>query len=382
MPSEPQFPSAVPTGLAWLARAARAETAEVWRLDAVPSAATLKGREYQLRRRRIQWLRRGVQGLFLLLVIWIGVDFTRFVRGLEAGRIAVERPAGVEGFLPISGLLSLRYLLATGTISPVHPAALVLLLLFIGVSLLVKKAFCSWICPVGSLSEALAALSQRLFRRKIALPRWLDLPLRGLKYLLLAFFVWTIFVRMTLPLVDEFLGSPYNRVADIKMFYFFARISPFAATTLLVLLALSLVVPYAWCRYLCPYGALFGLVSLFAPAKITRQAASCIDCGLCARACPSHLPVDRLQRVRSDECVGCMSCVADCPVPRALQLELPGRSSRHLRPALVAAAIVALFLGGVLAARASRHWQTNVPQSEVLERIHDDLSSAQYQHLR
>ncbi|HPK65543.1 MAG TPA: electron transporter YccM, partial [Thermoanaerobaculia bacterium] len=69
-----------------------------------------------------------------------------------------------------------------------------------------------------------------------------------------------------------------------------------------------------------------------------RHAPSCIDCGLCARACPARLPVDRLARVRSDECSGCLSCVADCPVPRALRLEAPSPLRRPLRPAVAAVA--------------------------------------------
>ena len=139
-----------------------------------------------------------------------------------------ERPPGVEAFLPIAALLSLRHLFLTGEVHSVHPAGLVILVLVLLLGLLAKKAFCSWVCPVGTASEALAALSQRLFRRKIALPRLLDLPLRSLKYLLLAFFVWAVFFQMGPAAVADFLDSPYNRVADVKMLYFFERLSPFA----------------------------------------------------------------------------------------------------------------------------------------------------------
>ena len=374
-------PPAARGGLAALVERVRSESAALWDLDRDGSAAVLKGRAYRARRQRIRLLRHAVQGLFLALVLWIGFDFVRWVRGLEAGRIVGSRPPGVDGFLPISGLMSLRHLFHTGEISPVHPAALVILLLVIGMSLVVKKAFCAWTCPVGAISEALDALSRRLFRRRLSLPRWLDLPLRSLKYLLLGFFVWAIFFRMTPALVGEFLGSPYNRVADIKMLYFFESLSPFALKVLAGLGVLSLLVPYAWCRYLCPYGALLGISSLLAPFKIVRHASSCIDCGLCARACPARLPVDRLARVRSDECSGCLSCVADCPVPRALRLEAPSPLRRPLRPAIAAVALVALFGLGVLAARLTGNWQNDVPAAEYLHRIHE-LDGPQYDHLR
>lgn len=268
------------------------------RLDAVPSTAVLAGPALRARRRRIEWSRHLVQAGFLAAVLLVGWEFVAWVHGLEAGRVVGARPPGVEGFLPIAALLSLCHLFSTGEVHAVHPAGLVILLLILATGLLAKKAFCSWVCPVGTISEMLAALSRRIFRRQLALPRLLDLPLRSLKYLLLAFFVHAVFVQMDPRAVADFLDSPYNRVADVKMLYFFERLSPFAGKVLLALLGLSVVVPYFWCRYLCPYGALLGALSLLSPLKVTRDAASCIDCNLCTKACPSRLPVARLARVR------------------------------------------------------------------------------------
>ena len=73
-----------------------------------------------------------------------------------------------------------------------HPAGLFLLLAFLGISIAFRKAFCSWLCPVGTISEWLWQGGRAMFGRNFALPRWLDIPLRGLKYLLLAFFAWAI----------------------------------------------------------------------------------------------------------------------------------------------------------------------------------------------
>ena len=75
-----------------------------------------------------------------------------FVRFLEGGGGKVTRPPGIEGFLPISSLMSLKYWILTGDFNTIHPAGLVLFIVILLMSLAVKKSFCSWMCPVGLLS--------------------------------------------------------------------------------------------------------------------------------------------------------------------------------------------------------------------------------------
>jgi Fe-S-cluster-containing hydrogenase component 2 len=362
-----------------LARRGLQVVRETWHLDAVPAATPLKAAPLRERGRRIRWLRHLVQAGAALLVLWIGYDFVRWVRGLEAGIAAAARPPGVEGFLPIAALMSLRHLWSAGEVHPVHPAGLVILLAILGTGFLLKKAFCSWLCPVGTLSEMLGSIGIAAFGRRLTPPRVLDVPLRGLKYLLLLFFLHAIFVVMGSHDVAAFLDSPYNRVADIKMLYFFERLTPFALKVLLVLAFLSMVVPHAWCRYLCPYGALLGALSLVSPLKVTRHVPSCIDCGLCTKACPSRLPVERLRRVRSDECFGCLSCVAACPVPRALRVEAPSPWRLAARPAVFAALVVVLFAGTRQAARAWGVWRNAITDREYAERLREIDS---YDHFR
>jgi len=367
--------------LARLSPAAVDEARAFVRMDDVCSTDVLKGPALRARRRRIEWARHLVQAGFLLTVLGIGWEFVRWVHGLETGRLMGERPPGVEGFLPIAALLSLRHLFATGEVHPVHPAGLVILALVLVLGLLAKKAFCSWVCPIGTCSESLAALSRRLFRRKLRLPRFLDLPLRSLKYLLLAFFVHAVFFQMDARAVLDFLDSPYNRVADVKMLYFFEHLSSFGLGVIAGLVVLSAVVPYFWCRYLCPYGALLGALSLLSPLKVTRHAPSCIDCNLCTKACPSHLPVATLARVSSDECFGCLSCVAACPVTRALRVETPRPWRLAVRPAAFAAVVVGLFVGGILLARSTGHWRNAITNEEYAERVRN-IDSPAYAHDR
>src|SRR4029078_12506830 len=127
---------------------------------------------------------------------------------------------------------------------------------------------------------------------------------------------------MPVPEIRAFLGGPYGLIADVKMLNFFRHMGQATAIVLAILVGLSLVVKNTWCRYLCPYGALMGIVALVSPTRIVRNAEACIDCAKCAKACPAHLPVDHLASVRSAECTACMSCVAVCPAAGALDLRI------------------------------------------------------------
>ncbi len=306
--------------------------------------------------------RRAVQVLFLVLNVWIGVHFILFVRYFETGgqSMRVSRPPGVEGWLPIAGLMNLKYFLSTGTVPEIHPAAFFLLASFLVISLLFRKTFCGWLCPAGTVSEALWKLGRKMFKRNWALPRWLDLPLRGLKYLLLGLFLYAI-GGMSAAAIEAFLTSPYGLVADVKMLHFFRSLSATAAITLTALLVLSLLVRNFWCRYLCPYGALTGIAALFSPLRIRRDKAKCVDCGRCARACPALLPVDASTCVRSAECTGCLECAAVCPAAGAL--EMVWWRKRRVAAWMMAAGMAVVFFGFVGYARWSGRWSSPIPDS-------------------
>jgi Pyruvate/2-oxoacid:ferredoxin oxidoreductase delta subunit len=328
-----------------------------------------------------QFQRTIVQGAFLLLCLWIGIEFHLFMAwGMSGGTEPhVERPPGVEGFLPISALISLDYWIQTGVVNDVHPSGLFILLAIVGASLLVKKAFCSWLCPIGTLSESLWLLGKRLFGRTIDPPRWLDYPLRSLKYLLLLFFLWSI-ARMDVGALAGFIQSPYNKMADVKMYLFFAELTGVAFWTILALVVLSLLVKNFWCRFLCPYGALLGIVGWLSPLKITRQPSTCIDCELCTKACPANIPVHRTRRVWSDECTSCMLCVESCPVKETLDLRLR-RTSRPVPTWALAALVGGVFVALTGMAILLGRWQNGISEEEYLRRF-PLVNSPLYQHFR
>jgi polyferredoxin len=319
----------------------------------------------ELSTKSLRIIRVVVQWCFLLWVVGIGVRFGMFVNSVERGAPStlVSRPPGVEGFLPIGALTSLKYWLVSGEIHPVHPAALIIFVTILSMSLLAKKSFCSWLCPVGTLSEVVYKLGWKVFGRNFRVWPWFDLLLRGVKYLLLVLFLVFILIGMSGEKVIQFLNAPYWAVSDVKMLHFFTRMSGTTMVVLAILTFFSLFYKMFWCRYLCPYGALLGLLSAMSPFKIRRDASGCTGCQRCSAACPSALAVHSTTAVSSPECTGCLTCVANCPERNVLAMQ-PVFWKRPLPVWGFPAVVVFIFMAGTGAGMVSGHWQSSLTYSD------------------
>ncbi len=313
-----------------------------------------------------------VQTSFTLFCLYVGFRFTAFLAwALGRSEVYVPRPGAVEGFLPISALLGLRQLAATGLWDAVHPAGLTILLAVLVMALVFRKGFCGYVCPVGFLSSLLERAGRRIGLAKVP-PRRVDLALTGLKYLGLGFFVFTTFFAMDLRSVQFFLDAPYNRVSDARMLAFFTDPSALLLAVLGALGVLTLAVRNFWCRYLCPYGALLGLFSWFSPVAVVRDRDACIGCGKCTRGCPAGIPVEERAAVRSPECIGCAECVGNCPVPGCLSVRGPG--GFRLPWYVIGVGSVALLLLFWALAKSTGHWDPDLPPA-MLKRVYSMILS-------
>ena len=232
-------------------------------------------------------------------------------------------------------------------------------------SFLLRKSFCSWLCPVGTLSEYLWKLGRSTFRRNFTLPRWLDIPLRSLKYLLLGFFAYAVF-SMSAAAIAEFLATPYGLIVDVRMLNFFRYLggTPLSSFS-------------AWSsrRFSCrTSGAAISVPTGRSRTGGAGQSAAhhshestCIDCAKCAKACPAALAgrqagADSLRRVHR--------MPGMC---RGLSRERRAghcRSTKARRPAWsMAAGIAIIFFGLVGYAKLSGHWDTHLPKQIYFELV-------------
>jgi polyferredoxin len=317
------------------------------------------------------------QGFFAAVSLFLGIQLARFYQAAQAGTLPLPgRPPGVEAYLPISGLMGILDWAYQGTLNTIHPAATVLVMVALAMAFLLRKAFCSWVCPVGFLSETLARFGRWSFGRNFRFWSWVDGPLRGLKYLILAFFLWAI-LTMTADQLQAFIQSPYNRVAELKMGLFFVELGKTGTIVMGVLVLGSIFVQGFWCRYLCPYGALLGFFSWASPTRVVRNVESCVDCGLCDKVCMARLPVSTSGKVSSPECTGCVDCLAVCPVADALEVRTAG--GRRLSSLALAGALLGIFLAGYLGARATGSWHNQISDQEYVDRI-SEIHSPAYGH--
>ncbi|MCT7944253.1 4Fe-4S binding protein [Shewanella septentrionalis] len=322
---------------------------------------------------KINTLRQGTQHVLALSLLLVAVQYTINTILLKQGITPwLMRPDVVDAFLPIAGGIELKAIVSLNLWDQTHPAAAVMLAAVLLTGLLCKRAFCGWACPLGLAGEYLYAFRKRFIKSELTPPAWLDWPLRMLKYLLLLGLCYIV-IGMPAQSIPNYLEGNYHKIADLKMALFFLTPSLITLLVFTLILALAAWRRQGFCRYLCPYGAMLGILSFASPLKIRRDSQHCLieakgmKCDKCTRACPANIIVHTKTTVRSDECQACMRCVAACPKSAALGLGL--KSGHRLgHKGLLALVLIALFmlpLGAYLAG----FWHNQTPDNIRMELI-------------
>lgn len=250
----------------------------------------------------------------------------------------VNIPMRLDPLLVLSHLLASRAFLISSLL------ALIVLIL----TLIFGRAWCGWLCPLGTILDLLPLRSQQNLSKNTRKPgeSW-----RSIKYvLLLAILIAALFGNLTLLVFDPLtivfrtltvsLWPALDQVitaieTSLYRLPFFSRpISTFDAwvrpeilppdpsyyrETLIFgviffgVIALNLFAPRFWCRYLCPLGALLGLISKLALFR-HEVSQECKGCALCTQSCPTGT-IDPSRNYASDpsECTMCLDCLEVCP---------------------------------------------------------------------
>jgi polyferredoxin len=285
-------------------------------------------------RSRARWFRWIVLGAVL-------IGMTAIVTAHATGRGA-GRWAPVDFLCPFGGLETLySLLLGDGFLRHTAASSVILLVGMLLMALVYRRSFCGTICPLGTLQGLLGALGRRLLSRRLLVPRLVDRVARYLKYAILAWFaIWTWqAAELVLRPYDPWVAWAHLTSGELLTTYLVGFV------ILVVSLAGSFAYDRFFCKYLCPAGALLGLVSSVSLLRIRRDASACIDCGRCDSACMMNVPVATAAVVTSSECISCNECVNACPVAGALTVEAP---ARRRTSALAATAIVTVVLAAIV----------------------------------
>lgn len=313
--------------------------------------------ELRTRAHRVFTSRWLVKGAFFVLFVWLASRLLAFAAWARGEGPFVPRPEAVAGILPVGHFTSFFAWLKGGGWDTLLPAGLVIIIAALATSLLFKRGFCGWICPVGTLWEGAAAIGRRLLGgRNIRLPRWLDIAGRGFRYVL-GFGFFAFVGMVSIPEAVGFRELPYMWVADIKIIEGFGQ--PIFLIVILFASALSMLLGPVWCRYACPLGALYSAVGLASPCAVKRDDQTCIDCGKCTRVCHAFVDVQHAATVHAAECDGCMDCVKVCPVEGALEARAFGRM--RIAPWVWPLLVVGLWFAIYLVAKLTGNWDTTIP---------------------
>ncbi len=212
-------------------------------------------------------------------------------------------------------------------------------------ALLLRRAFCGYICPIGAISEWVHAGGKRLGITPVTVPYSLDRALAKLKYVVLAiilYFTWSA-AELQFRAADPCYALLSRHGEDITFW-------AYAISGAILLGSLFVNIPF--CRWLCPLAAIFHPLSRLGLTRVKRDEAACTNCGLCSNACPTAIPVARLYDVTAARCLSCLSCVEACPKfdNGALSWGPPRRWGGHWPQSVLVGSVLALVTVAVAAA--------------------------------
>lgn len=259
-----------------------------------------------------------MQAGFIVVTILLGV------RHILPGESS--KGGAFDAFCPFGGIETLLPVLATGnTLKTTNLMNFTVLLGVLGVSIVAGRAFCGWMCPLGTLQDILAGWSRRLSGEKnkprgkkskarfpLSVPKQLDRWLRYLKYGVLAAILFASLFTVYPPLRD---------ICPTRAVFSFHWNTPLLGIVLLGFVGSSMLVKRFSCKYLCPLGAGLAVFNKLSLIRLHSGVEGCSHCGRCDNECLMDIEIVP-DNLRSTECVRCLECLETCAKPDVLDLRV------------------------------------------------------------
>ena len=311
---------------------------------------------------RIVTARRASQLFFFALFLWFCVVATL------GDRFWQLRGWPVNWLLDLDPLAGIATLLSTRTLY----AGLLWGLATLALTVALGRVFCGWICPFGAMHQFIGFLARRTRRLAVQVELNRFRPAQAVKYYLLAFFLaaavllpreWMSSGSVQIGLLDPLCLAHRSvnlillpladraglGLAPLPRFYEGAGL---IGAVFLCALLLNLWLPRFYCRFVCPLGALLGILSRFALWRIGRTEEGCTDCRRCERSCEGACTPTA--RIRISECVMCLNCLDECRHDAIGYRTRPSAAGEVLLPDLSRRGFVASAVSGLLAAPVLR----------------------------
>lgn len=274
--------------------------------------------------------------------------------GLTVITILHQRLQGIptiDSLCPFGGFESLLKFVTDGTIiKKLELGTLVLAGGIVALGIVLGRFFCGWFCAFGALQGIFGWIGKKLFgNKRPTVPAKVDRYLRWIKYPILVAIIYFTWRAGDLVIRPYDPWAAYGHLsAGLEAVW-----GEFAVGFILLILSLGLSVVYdrAFCKYVCPLGAVNAILSRIPLFRIKRQTNTCISCAKCDKTCPMNIDISKPEAIDSPECIGCMECVTACPTKKnSLVPHLGGKAVALVVVVVVGAAIYGVTQVGAIAA--------------------------------
>ncbi len=168
-------------------------------------------------------------------------------------------------------------------------------------TLVLGKVICGWVCPIGFLFELIYKLRMKL-TNKYKLPT-IDENIHN-KLIYLKYVVFAVLLVLTayLSIYIYCRGCPIWYLTHLHG-------SSLAIAVSIVALIIAFIIPMGFCRYICPLGAFFSILSIKPLFKLKTND-KCTKCKLCDDNCPMQIKIS--EDINQSECMRCFNCKSVC----------------------------------------------------------------------